>query len=152
MRKIADRVKRIGLSETYAILDKVKFLKSQGKDIFDLSGGEPDFPTPSHIVNYAISAMKGGVTHYTPSRGDPSLLASLTNKIYEKNHVSVNCTDNIIVTPSAKHALFITLMTLLDPGDEILITTPCWVSYMAMAEMAGAIPIAVPLSPYKNVD
>ncbi|MFP1732078.1 pyridoxal phosphate-dependent aminotransferase [Lonsdalea quercina] len=145
MRNVAERVKRIGLSETYAILDKVKGMQAEGKVIYDLGGGEPDFDTPAYITNYAITAMKGGMTHYTPSKGVPSLLKAIAQQLYEKNHLPVHWNKNIIVTPSAKHALFITLMTLLNPGDEIVIPSPCWVSYTAMAEMTGAKVVTLPL-------
>ncbi|AUH01014.1 pyridoxal phosphate-dependent aminotransferase [Prodigiosinella confusarubida] len=145
MRCVADRVKRIGLSETYAILDKVKLMKAEGKVIYDLGGGEPDFATPEYIVNFTVSAMKNGITHYTASKGSPSLLKAIANQFFEENHLPVSWDKNIIVTPSAKHALFITLMTLLNPEDEIVIPSPCWVSYIAMAEMAGAKAVALPL-------
>ncbi|WJY13267.1 pyridoxal phosphate-dependent aminotransferase [Pectobacteriaceae bacterium CE90] len=146
MRCVADRVKRIGLSETYAILDKVKLMKAEGKVIYDLGGGEPDFATPEYIVNFTISAMKNGITHYTASKGSPSLLKAIANQFFEKNYLPVSWDKNIIVTPSAKHALFITLMTLLNPEDEIVIPSPCWVSYIAMAEMAGAKAVTLPLT------
>ncbi|HEY4466207.1 MAG TPA: pyridoxal phosphate-dependent aminotransferase [Klebsiella sp.] len=145
MRNIADRVSRIGLSETYAILDKVKTMQAEGKTIYDLGGGEPDFSTPDHIINYTVTAMKNGMTHYTASKGMPGLLKAIATQLYEENHLPVEWNKNIIVTPSAKHALFITLMTLLNPGDEIVIPTPCWVSYIAMAEMAGAKAVTLPL-------
>lgn len=145
MRKVADRVKRIGLSGTYAILDKVKAMQAAGEIIYDLGGGEPDFATPNHITNYTITAMKSGKTHYTSSRGEAGLLKAIANQLFEENQLPVHWNKNIIVTPSAKHALFITLMTLLDRGDEILIPTPCWVSYIAMAEMAGAKAVTLPL-------
>ncbi|MDU4092755.1 MAG: pyridoxal phosphate-dependent aminotransferase [Pantoea sp.] len=145
MRNTAERVKRIGLSETYAILDKVKAMQAEGKVVYDLGGGEPDFSTPPHITNFAISCMKDGMTHYTPSKGHPRLLKSIARELHDENHLPVTWDKNIIVTPSAKHALFITLMTLLNPGDEIIIPAPSWVSYFAMAEMAGAkvVPLAL---------
>ncbi|RAY70819.1 pyridoxal phosphate-dependent aminotransferase [Enterobacter hormaechei] len=146
MRNVADRVKRIGLSETYAILDKVKTMQAEGKVIYDLGGGEPDFATPNHITNYTITAMKNGMTHYTASKGTPGLLKAIASQLFEENQLPVQWNKNIIVTPSAKHALFITLMTLLNPGDEIVIPTPCWVSYIAMAEIAGAKPVTLPLA------
>ncbi|ACS85258.1 pyridoxal phosphate-dependent aminotransferase [Musicola paradisiaca] len=146
MRSVADRVKRIGLSETYAILDKVKKMKAEGHVVYDLGGGEPDFSTPEHIINFTVSAMKNGMTHYTASKGSPGLLKAIANRLFEENHISACWDKNIIVTPSAKHALFITLMTLLNPGDEIVIPSPCWVSYIAMAEMAGAKAVDLPLT------
>lgn len=146
MRSVADRVKRIGLSETYAILDKVKSMKAEGHVIYDLGGGEPDFSTPEHIINFTVSAMKNGMTHYTASKGSPGLLKAIANHLFEENHIPACWDKNVIVTPSAKHALFITLMTLLNPGDEVVIPSPCWVSYIAMAEMAGAKAITLPLT------
>lgn len=145
MRALSKRVESLQLSETYAILDRVRSLREQGEDVVDLGGGEPDFRTPDHVTRAAVEALSEGDTHYTPSRGTTALLQAVVHKYKTEQALSLVADKNIIITPSAKHALFITMMTLLDEGDEIIIPTPSWVSYKAMAAMAGATVRAVPL-------
>ncbi|MBU2897041.1 pyridoxal phosphate-dependent aminotransferase [Vibrio hepatarius] len=143
---LSSRVYSIQRSATYEILDRVRFLKSEGNDILDFGGGEPNFSTPENICNKAIEYILDGDTHYTPSRGKKELLDSISKKLFEENQVQVNPDKEVIVTPSAKHALFITLMAALDSDDEIIIPTPSWVSYQEMARMVGAVPVSLPLS------
>ncbi|WP_224992553.1 pyridoxal phosphate-dependent aminotransferase [Acinetobacter pittii] len=146
MRLAEKRLKNIELSSTYAILDKARELKLQGLDILDLSGGEPDFDTPNHIIKAAVDAMKNGNTHYTPSKGDPKLLEAISKKLKKDNNIIVDPKTEIIITPSAKHALFIAILTIVDEGDEVIIPTPSWVSYKSMVNIAGGIPIELPLT------
>ncbi|TDD82844.1 pyridoxal phosphate-dependent aminotransferase [Actinomadura rubrisoli] len=129
-----------------AVVDMVRTLRSQGISVIDLGGGEPDFDTPSHIVDAAANALTEGFTHYTASPGLPELLDAIAEKLGKDNGVAVDPATELIVTPSAKHALFVSLMTILDPGDELLVPTPSWVSYGAMARLAGATPVPVPLA------
>ncbi|KRP48440.1 pyridoxal phosphate-dependent aminotransferase [Pseudomonas poae] len=145
LRALSKRVQQLELSETYAILDTVRKLRQQGEDVVDLGGGEPDFRTPDHIVHAAVNALAEGETHYTASRGTQALLEAVAHKYKKEHGLDLDANRNIIITPSAKHALFITLMTLLDDGDELIVPTPSWVSYKAMAAMAGATVKAVPL-------
>lgn len=145
MRLAEKRLKNIELSSTYAILDKVRELKLQGLDILDLSGGEPDFNTPNHIIRAAVDAMQSGNTHYTPSKGDPKLLEAISKKLKKDNKIIVDPKTEIIITPSAKHALFIAILTIVDEGDEVIIPTPSWVSYKSMVNIAGGIPVELPL-------
>ncbi|WP_267244242.1 pyridoxal phosphate-dependent aminotransferase [Streptomyces sp. PR69] len=142
---VATRFSGIKESATYAVLELVRELRAQGLPVLDLGGGEPDFATPRHIVAEANLALDEGFTHYSPSRGLPELLTAISRKLAEDNGIEADPAEGVIVTPSAKHALFITLMTLLDPGDELLVPTPSWVSYQSMAHLAGARPVAVPL-------
>lgn len=145
--RTSHRLANIELSATYAILDKVQELRASGIPVLDMGGGEPDFATPAHINEAATLALSEGFTHYTPSRGLPQLLDAIANKLAEENDVIVDPRTDIVVTPSAKHALFITLMALLDPGDQVIIPTPSWVSYQSMVRINGAYPIELPLSP-----
>lgn len=147
---LSNRVSNIQLSETYAILDMVRELRETGENVIDLGGGEPDFDTPQHVVTAAISALASGDTHYTPSRGKKELLQAVAEKYQREHGIPVDADRQVIITPSAKHALFISLMTVLNEGDEIIIPTPSWVSYKAMAVMAGATVKAVPLDGRKN--
>lgn len=144
-RRTAQRFRSIEKSATYALLDLVRELQAQGRSILDLNGGEPDFATPEHIGLAAGTAIRDGITHYTPSRGAPDLLEAIAGKLAKENGIHADPATDLIVTPSAKHALFISLMTILDPGDELLIPTPSWVSYQAMARLVGAVPVPVPL-------
>ncbi|MFD0887018.1 aminotransferase class I/II-fold pyridoxal phosphate-dependent enzyme, partial [Streptosporangium algeriense] len=144
--RVASRFSTIEKSPTYAILDLAAALRAQGHSIIDLGGGEPDFPTPGHVIAEGVDALNQAFTHYTPSRGLPALLEAIAEKLLKDNGVEVEAARQVIVTPSAKHALFISVMTLLGPGDEILIPTPSWVSYPAMARLAGAEPVLAPLS------
>ncbi|MFJ4374951.1 pyridoxal phosphate-dependent aminotransferase [Pseudomonas japonica] len=147
---LSKRIANLQLSETYAILDMVRELRTNGENVIDLGGGEPDFDTPEHVVSAAIAALASGDTHYTPSRGKKELLQAVAEKYQREHGLLVDADRQIIVTPSAKHALFIALMTLLDEGDEVIIPTPSWVSYKAMAVMAGATAKAVPLDGSKD--
>jgi aspartate aminotransferase len=150
MPTVAERFTRIQKSATYAVLDQVRHLRAQGADILDLGGGEPDFGTPDHIAAQAIAAINEGFTHYTPSRGNPELLAAVSEKLAKDNGVLADPATEIIVTPSAKHALYSAVLTVLDPGDEIIVPTPSWVSYAAMAHLAGARPVFAELSAHNG--
>ncbi|MFC7309311.1 pyridoxal phosphate-dependent aminotransferase [Streptomyces monticola] len=143
--RAASRFGTVGASATYAVFDMVAELRAQGVEIFDLGGGEPDFDTPEHVVDEAVGALRDGFTHYTPSRGVPALLEAVADKLAKDNGVMADPASDIIVTPSAKHALFAALLTVLDPGDELLVPTPSWVSYTAMARLIGARPVQIAL-------
>ncbi|MEX2983084.1 pyridoxal phosphate-dependent aminotransferase [Streptomyces sp. C36] len=143
---VATRFSGIEKSATYAVLELVHELRAKGVSVLDLGGGEPDFDSPEHVVAGAVDALHDGFTHYSPSRGLPELLTAISHKLREDSGVVADPATEIIVTPSAKHALFISLMTLLDPGDEIIIPTPSWVSYKSMAHLIGAVPVSAELS------
>ncbi|NBE50616.1 pyridoxal phosphate-dependent aminotransferase [Streptomyces boluensis] len=143
--RAASRFSTVGASATYAVFDLVAELRAQGVEVFDLGGGEPDFDTPEHVVDEAVGALREGFTHYTPSRGVPALLEAIAQKLAKDNGVMADPASDIVVTPSAKHALFAALLTVLDPGDELLVPTPSWVSYTAMARLIGARPVQVAL-------
>jgi aspartate aminotransferase len=111
MPAVATRFSSIEKSATYAVLDLVRDLRAQGADILDLGGGEPDFDTPEHIADAAVTAIRNGFTHYTPSRGAPELLAAIAGKLARDNGVPVDPATDVIVTPSAKHALYSAVTT-----------------------------------------
>ncbi|MBP2705518.1 pyridoxal phosphate-dependent aminotransferase [Microbispora sp. RL4-1S] len=143
--RTAERFRLIEKSATYAVLDLVRRLRAEGRSVLDLGGGEPDFATPRHISDAAVGAIGEGRTHYTASRGLPELLTAVAEKLGKENGLTVDPAVNLIATPSAKHALFIALTTILDPDDDLLVPTPSWVSYGAMARLVGARPVAVEL-------
>lgn len=144
--RTAARFRLIEKSATYAVLDLVQQLRARGEDILDLGGGEPDFATADQVVRAATEAIEEGFTHYTASAGLPELRQAIAGKLEKDNGISADPATDVIVTPSAKHGLFAALTTILDPGDELLIPTPSWVSYQAMAHLVGARPVFVPLS------
>ncbi|MFB6161736.1 MAG: pyridoxal phosphate-dependent aminotransferase [Haloferacaceae archaeon] len=145
-RDFAARVERVEPSATLAIGDKAAELEASGVDVADLSQGEPDFPTPENVVAAGKEAMDAGHTGYTPSKGIPSLREAIAGKLRDDG---VPCEPgNVVVTPGGKQALFETFQTLVDDGDEVVLLDPAWVSYEAMAKLAGADLTRVDLSPH----
>jgi len=143
----ADRVERVEPSATLAISNAAAELEADGIDVVDLSVGEPDFPTPENVVDAGKRAIDEGYTGYAPSDGIPELKEAIAEK-FDDDGLDY-ATDEIIVTPGGKQALFETFMTLLDEGDEVVLLDPAWVSYEAMAKMAGADIERVDLSPHE---
>ncbi|MFB6221526.1 MAG: pyridoxal phosphate-dependent aminotransferase [Halolamina sp.] len=132
----ADRVGRVEPSATVAVGNKASELKEQGVDVVDLSVGEPDFPTPERIRETGRQAIADGHTTYTASNGIPELRRAISTNLKGKG---VDCApENVVVTPGAKQALFETMQALVDDGDEVVLLDPAWVSYEAMAKIAGA--------------
>jgi aspartate aminotransferase len=134
---------RIQPSPTLLISAKAGELKSQGKDIISLSIGEPDFDTPEFIKEAAIKALHDGKTKYTPVAGTPSLRQAIADKFKRENQLKYQA-KQIIVSCGAKHSIFNACMALLNPGDEVIIPTPYWVSYPDIVKITGATPICVP--------
>lgn len=147
--RFARRVTSIGSSPTVAVSDRARQLKAAGRDVIDLGGGDPDFPTPAHIVAAAADAMEAGDTHYVASPGIIELRRAIVEKLRTENNVAYT-TDEIIVTPGGKPAIFAAIMTLIDRGDEVLILDPGWVSYAPEVVIAEGTPVSVPLSAEDN--
>jgi len=143
MQRGANRIEVVQPSATLRVSTMAKLLKKEGKDVVDMSVGEPDFPTPDFIIEAAYRAMKEGKVFYTPTRGVPELLDAIAEKLRNENGIDVKA-DNIIVTPGAKYAIFEAMMCLLQEGDEVILLDPSWVSYEACILMAGAKPVWVP--------
>lgn len=142
----AARLRDVKPSATITVADKAKQLMAEGKDIIDLSGGDPHFKTPQQIIRVASEAMEQGDTHYAPSRGVPRLLKAVQRKFAEDNGVEYGL-DEIVVTPGGKLGIFAALMATVDPGDEVLLLSPAWVSYEPGVRLAGGVPKYVPLEP-----
>jgi aspartate aminotransferase len=134
----ADRVRNMAGSPTIAIMDKARKLKAAGRPVVDLSGGEPDFPTAAHITQAAVKSLEGEFTHYVGSRGIPELLRAIAHKLEAENGLKYDPQTDILVTPGAKLGLYVMAQALLNPGDEVILFDPCWVSYAPCAELAGA--------------
>ena len=117
-------------------------MKAAGQDIIGLGAGEPDFDTPDHIKNAAIEAIKNGETKYTAVDGTPALKKAIAKKFYKDNSIKYNI-DEIIVSVGGKQVLYNALMSSINPGDEVIIPSPFWVSYPDMVSLAGGVPIIV---------
>ena len=144
--EFAARVERVEPSATLAVSNLASELEAEGADVVDLSVGEPDFDTPENIVEAGKAAMDAGHTGYTPSSGIPGLKSAIVDKLTGQG---IDCgPENLIVTPGAKQALYETFQTVVDDGDEVVLLDPAWVSYEAMAKMAGADLERVDLAPH----
>ena len=143
----ASRVKNLAPSPTLAVSDRARQLKAQGIDVIDLGGGDPDFITPEHIRQAATDAMNAGETHYVASAGAPPLRKAIADKLRHDNGIEVDPSGGVIVTPGGKQALFEATLAFVEPGVEVLIPEPAWVSYGPMVELAGGAPVPVALDP-----
>jgi aspartate aminotransferase len=132
----ADRVERVEPSATLAISDLATELEAEGADVVDLSVGEPDFPTPENIVEAVKDALDAGHTGYAPSNGVPELKEAIADKLHADG-LDQYGTENVIVTPGAKMALYETVQALIEEDQEVVLLDPAWVSYEAMVKMAG---------------
>ncbi|MCY3917059.1 MAG: pyridoxal phosphate-dependent aminotransferase [Chloroflexi bacterium] len=151
MPKPTKLAQKITKSPTIAMNDKAKQLAAEGHTVIGLAGGEPDFDTPAHIVEAAVKAMRDGETRYAaPSKGISPLLEAIAAKMERDNKVRVDPVSDIIVTPGGKLALFLALKAMLDPGDEVLIPAPYWVSYPSITQMVGGMPVTVETSSVDN--
>jgi aspartate aminotransferase len=140
--KLAARVGQVTPSLTLAIAAKAKAMKADGIDVCSFSAGEPDFDTPNHIKMAAEKALKAGKTKYGPAAGEPQLREAIAHKLKTDNHLNYSA-KNIIVTNGGKHSLFNLMLALLDPGDEVIIPAPFWLSYPEMVTLAGGVSVIV---------
>ena len=140
--QISQRAKKVQPSLTLAISARAKELKLQGKDICSLSAGEPDFDTPFFIIEAAKKALEEGITRYGPAAGDPELREAIAQKLSEINNIPTN-PENVLVTNGGKQAIYNLFQVILDPGDEVLIPSPYWLSYPEIARLAGAKPVII---------
>ena len=142
MSFLAKRIRRIKASPTMATTAKAAELRSQGHDIIGLGAGEPDFDTPDNIKNAGIAAITNGASKYTKVDGMPELKAAISRKFHRENRLEYR-PDQIIVGAGGKHVLYNALMATLNPGDEVIIPAPYWVSYPDMVLLAEGKPIFV---------
>ena len=142
MALIAASLGRIKPSPTIAVTNLARELKAQGRDIIGLGAGEPDFDTPDHIKEAAIAAIRAGDTKYTAVDGTPALKAAISAKFARENGLAYK-PEQITVGTGGKQVLYNALMATIDPGDEVLIPAPYWVSYPDMVLLAGGTPVAI---------
>ncbi len=140
--ELANRVLSLTPSTTLAITAKAKELKEQGEDVIGLGAGEPDFNTPQHILDAAVTSMNEGFTKYTPSAGLPALKEAILKK-FETDQGLTYKPAEIIVGNGAKHVLYTLFQVLLNDGDEVIIPTPYWVSYPEQVKLAGGVPVYI---------
>lgn len=141
--KISARLSAILPSATLAVTAKAKALQAEGVDIVGFGAGEPDFDTPDEVKKAACSALEAGFTKYTPSAGIPELRKAICDKLRDDNGLFYE-PSQVIVSCGAKHSLFNFFQAVLDPGDEVLIPVPYWVSFPEMVRLAGGRPVFVP--------
>ncbi|MEL7084685.1 MAG: pyridoxal phosphate-dependent aminotransferase [Cyanobacteria bacterium P01_A01_bin.3] len=140
--KLATRVKNLTPSMTLAIASKAKALKAEGVDICGFGAGEPDFDTPLHIREASIQALRDGQTHYGPVAGMPTLRKEIAHKLSSENGLPY-APEQIIISNGGKQTLFNLAMAMLEPGDEVILPAPFWLSYPEMVTLAGATSVKV---------
>ena len=143
--KLSARAQALQPSLTLAIAARAKALKADGRDICSLSAGEPDFDTPAFIRQAAAQALESGLTRYGPAAGEPALREAIAQKLTQENLVPT-IADQVLVTNGGKQALYNLFQVLLEPGDELLLPAPYWLSYPEMARLAGASVRLIPSS------
>lgn len=141
--ELASRLKEITPSLTLAIDSKAKALKAEGVDVCGFGAGEPDMDTPEHIKAAAIAALNEGFTKYTPSSGTPELRKAISQKFARDNSLEYS-PSQIVVSTGAKQSCYNAIMAVCNPGDEVIIPSPYWLSYPEMVRLAGAKPVIVP--------
>jgi aspartate/methionine/tyrosine aminotransferase len=142
--RISERVAAIAESATLAVDAKAKALKAAGEPVIGFGAGEPDFPTPAHIVDAAAEACRNPAMHrYTPAAGLPDLRAAIADKTKRDSGVEVT-SGQVLVTNGGKHAVYAAFQTLLDPGDEVLLPAPYWTTYPEAVALTGATTVEVP--------
>lgn len=139
------RVQELTPSLTLAIDSKAKAMKAEGIDVIGFGAGEPDFDTPEHIKAAAMGSLDAGFTKYTPSSGIPELRAAISEKLKADNNLDYK-PSQIIVNCGAKHSCFNALLATIEPGDEVIIPAPYWLSYPEMVKLVGGEPVIVPTS------
>ena len=139
---LSKRLETVIESQTLAMTKLARELKEKGKDIISLSIGEPDFDTPENICNAATVAMSKGQTHYTPVSGTLELRQAISDKLLRENNLEFS-PNNIIVSNGAKQSLLNAVLSLVNPGDEVLLPAPFWVSYPSMVTYAGGVSVEI---------
>ncbi|WP_027356495.1 pyridoxal phosphate-dependent aminotransferase [Desulfofundulus thermocisternus] len=143
--RLADRAKNISPSPTLAIDARAKKMIAAGEKVINFGAGEPDFDTPEHIKEAAMAAIRMGKTRYTPVGGILELREAIVKKLKVDNGLDYT-TDQIVVSVGAKHSLYNAMMVLLQPGDEVILPAPYWVTYLEQIKLASAVPVIIQTS------
>jgi len=136
--KVSERAQSVPPSATLAVTNRAKELKAQGRDVVGFGAGEPDFDTPDYIKEAAIKALKDGKTKYTPASGIPELKAAIAKKLETENGLKY-APEQVVVNIGGKHSVYEAMQAVLDPGDEVLLPAPFWVTYPEAVKLAGAV-------------
>ena len=139
---LSNRALNLEPSGTLAMTQRIRDLKREGKDVLAFSSGEPDFPTPEHIAQAGHAAIQKGFTKYPPVAGIPELRAAVRDHLEEYYHVSYK-PEQILIANGAKQVLLEAMIALLNPGDEVIIPVPCWVSYPEQVKLAEGVPVLI---------
>src|SRR5438552_1202429 len=142
--RLAGRMSRLGTETAFEVLNRARALEKQGKEIIHLEIGEPDFDTPSNVIEAGVDAMRKGWTHYGPSAGLPELRQALAEYVSRTRGVKVS-SDEVVVVPGGKPIIFFTILSLIDEGDEVIYPNPGFPIYESMIHYVGgrAVPIAL---------
>lgn len=143
--RLSDRVTALKPSSTLAVTARVKALQAAGVDVVGFGAGEPDFDTPTHIKRAAIEALEAGRTKYEPNPGTPEARSAVARYMNARHGFNVG-PENVIVSVGGKHALYLAFMAIMNPGDELLLPSPYWVSYPEQARLAGGTVRVIPAS------
>src|SRR5476651_923231 len=146
---LAESLGRIQPSPTIAVTTKARELKAAGRDVIGLGAGEPDFDTPDNIQEAAIAAIRSGQTKYTAVEGIPELRAAIAAKFKRENNIDYKPSQTF-VSPGGKTILFNALMATINPGDEVIVPAPYWVSYPDIVLLGGGKPVIVQGDPAKG--
>ncbi|MGP1271883.1 MAG: pyridoxal phosphate-dependent aminotransferase [Phycisphaerales bacterium] len=136
---LSSRAASLPPSATLAVTERAKALRAEGRDVLSFAAGEPDFPTPAPIVEAAKRALDAGQTKYSPSLGDTETRTIIAEKLERENGIAGLSPRHVGVSVGGKHSLYNIFQALLDPGDEVLLPTPAWVSYAPQVQLAGGI-------------
>lgn len=139
MNRLSDRINNLSESQTIAMSRRSRELKAAGKDVISLSLGEPDFNPPKHVLEVAKAAIDGDFNHYPPVGGYADLKQAISNKFKVQNGLNYDASQ-IVVSTGAKQSIANVVLSLINPGDEVIILAPYWVSYMALVQLAGGVP------------
>jgi len=141
---LAERMQRIGVESAFDVLVRARALEARGRRVIHLEIGEPDFPTPAHIVEAAKRALDDGWTHYGPPLGLPELREAVADYVSRTCGVPVGA-ENVAVVPGGKPVIFFSMLALLEPGDEVIYPNPGFPIYESMIRFLGAVPVPIPL-------
>ena len=141
--KLAQRISQLGTESAFEVLIRARQLEAQGKEVVHLEIGEPDFPSPPHVVEAAIKALQDGWTRYGPPAGFPELREAIAQHVSETRGIPADPAE-VVITPGAKPVMFFVILAVVEPGSEVLIPDPGFPIYASMVRFVGATPISIP--------
>src|SRR5215472_14244064 len=142
--RLAERMSRICVESAFDVLVRARALEAQGRSVIHLEIGEPDFPTPAHIIDAAKKALDEGWTHYGPTQGQPDLREAIAAHVSRTRGIRVG-PQHVSVVPGGKPIIFFPMLALLEPGDEVIYPDPGFPIYQSMIQFLGATPVPIPL-------